>query len=87
MRQEKAFVQGRTCRGDDNLYMLTAPLGQLVCRDSSQNKGVRLRIHTEQGHPIEVAARTDHERKEDNVHEDGACRISGQRFIPLVCVA
>jgi len=41
----------------------------------------------EQGYHVEMEALTDHERVKDNVYEDGAPRIFGQRVLPAVRVA
>jgi len=43
---------------------------------------LRLAFHIEQGDHVEVETATDYERTKDNVHEDGAPGLSGQRVLP-----
>ena len=60
----------------DMLCVRSPTLGQKDRRNRTQGQGIRPSFHSELGHPIEMAARIDHERTDKNVHEDAAHGLS-----------
>ena len=71
VRQEKAHL-GRSGQGHAILSVRTAALGEQDRRNRLQRQSLPYPFRPQQSHPIEMAARADHERTENNVCADAA---------------
>jgi hypothetical protein len=83
MARSAARGSTQSCRGHAIFPVRTAALGKKDCRESAQHQSIRSSFNPELSHLVEMTARNDHERTENNVYEDAAHNLlDSVKFLP-----